>query len=311
MTIQEAHRQLLFALYGLYDNREAANIADLIIEHVTGQRRIDRIVNKQMPVGLAAQKELADMQALLLQHTPVQYVLHEAWFAGLKFYVDDNVLIPRPETEELVQWVVGSWLQVAGCKFQDEANDTSNGQPVTSNLQPVTRLLDIGTGSGCIPIAVKKKWPGWDVHALDISATALQVAQKNAADLQAPITFYETDILNELQWPPLPIFDIIVSNPPYIKNAESAAMRDNVTRFEPHTALFVPDDDALLFYRQIARFALRHLRPNGLLFFEINEAFGAEVCLLLANNGFTGVELQTDMQGKHRMVKAVLPTANA
>ncbi len=306
MTIQEAHRQLLFALYGLYDNREAANIADLVIEHVTGQRRIDRIVNKQMPVGPAAQKELADMQALLLQHTPVQYVLHEAWFADLKFYVDDNVLIPRPESEELVAWVAESQPQVAGCIVKGEANDTRNLQPAT----PI-RLLDIGTGSGCIPIAVKKKRPGWDVHALDISAPALRVAQKNAADLQAPITFYETDILNELQWPPLPIFDIIVSNPPYIKNAESAAMRDNVTRFEPHTALFVPDDDALLFYRQIARFALRYLRANGLLFFEINEAFGDEVCLLLADNGFTGVELKTDMQGKHRMVKAVLPALHA
>jgi len=307
MTIQEAHRQLLFALYDLYDNREAANIADLVVEHVTGQRRIDRIVNKHMPIGPAAQKELAAMQALLLQHTPVQYVLHEAWFAGLKFYVDGNVLIPRPETEELVEWVVGAQSQVSGCKLQDKANDTGNLQPATSNQQTVIRLLDIGTGSGCIPIAVKKKCPGWDVHALDISAPALQVAQKNATDLQTPITFCQADILNELHWPPLPIFDIIVSNPPYIKLSESADMLNNVTRYEPHTALFVPDDDALLFYRQIARFALRHLRPGGLLFFEINEALGAEVCLLLADNGFTGVELKTDMQGKNRMVKAVLP----
>jgi len=221
------------------------------------------------------------------------------------------VLIPRPETEELVEWVVGAQSQVAGCKLQDEANDTGNQQPTTSNRQPVTRLLDIGTGSGCIPIAIKKKCPGWDVHALDISAPALLVAQKNAADLQTPITFYQIDILGELQWPPLPIFDIIVSNPPYITEAESKAMQANVTRYEPHTALFVPDDDALLFYRQIARFALRHLRPEGLLFFEINEAFGAEVCHLLSDNGFTGIELKTDMQGKHRMVKAVLPAVNS
>jgi len=282
MTLQEAHKQLLFQLYELYDDREAANIADLVIEHVTGQRKIDRILNKQMPVSLTQQEELTAYTQQLLLYKPVQYVLHEAWFAGMKLYVDENVLIPRPETEELVNWIVDCRLQIADC-----------------------RLLDIGTGSGCIPIALKKRFSTWDVHALDISAGALGVAKKNAIEQGTEIAFHKADILNEAEWVRLPVFDMIVSNPPYIRNSEAAAMQNNVTRFEPHTSLFVPDEDVLLFHKKIAGFARLHLRENGLLFFEINESLGDEVCSLLSANGFIEVELKKDMQGKDRMVRGM------
>lgn len=280
---------MLLALYNLYDNREAANIADLVIEQVTGLRRIDRIMHKNNPIALPAQQQLAACTQQLLQHTPVQYVLHEAWFAGLPFYVDEHVLIPRPETEELVEWIAALYT------------------PTQNNVQKAVRLLDVGTGSGCIPIALKTKFNSWQVHALDVSAGALQVAQKNATALGAEVHFYQADILNTQYWQALPVFDVIVSNPPYIRQSEEADMRNNVTRFEPHTALFVPDEDALLFYRQITAFAAQHLIPGGRLFFEINESFGAEVCALLAGSGFTGVTLKQDMQDKNRMVMGCKP----
>lgn len=302
MTVQEAYKQLLLQLYDLYNNREAGNIADLAIEHITGLRKIDRILNKQMPVSATAQKQLDTYAQQLLQHTPVQYVLNEAWFAGLKLYVDENVLIPRPETEELVEWIAQSKLPVTSYQSQVSEMGVMPSRAAGSRQPPT--ILDIGTGSGCIPIALKKKFPSWDVHALDVSAGALQVAQKNAAAVQAPITFHLANILDETQWSLLPQFDIIASNPPYIKQSDEATMLRNVTRFEPHTALFVPDEDALLFYKKITDFALLHLHENGLLFFEINESLGAEVCGLLMSKNFTSIELRKDLQGKDRMVKA-------
>jgi len=302
MTIQEAYKQLLLQLYNVYDDREAANIADLVIEHVTNQRRIDRIVNKQMPISPVQQAEIGKYIQQLLQHTPIQYVLHEAWFAGLKFYVDENVLIPRPETEELVEWICS--CQVSSFQLPVIMEDIEIQSPATGNRQPVT-LLDIGTGGGCIPIALKKKFVDWHVHAVDISPGALEVAKKNALRGGTDVAFYLLDILDEAAWQQLPMFNIIVSNPPYIREDEAASMHENVLAFEPHTALFVPDNDALLFYKKIADFALQHLNTNGLLFFEINESLGNDVCAILATKGFGEVELRKDLQGKDRMVKGV------
>lgn len=317
MTIQEAYKQLLYQLYEVYDDREAANIADMVIEHVTAQRRIDRIVNKQMPVSTAQQQEIDIYTQQLLQHKPIQYVLHEAWFAGMKFYVDENVLIPRPETEELVEWIADLGLPVTGYQFPVSAENEANNNiatnktqsPVTGNRQPVT-ILDIGTGSGCIPIALKKRFAEWTVNAVDISAGALEVAKKNAAANNVDVTFTLINILDESAWQQQGMYDVIVSNPPYIKQSESASMHANVLAFEPHTALFVPDDDALLFYKKIADFALQHLNTHGLLFFEINEALGKEVFELLVSKGFKDIELRKDLQGKDRMVKAVYPGRN-
>lgn len=211
--------------------------------------------------------------------------MHEAWFAGMQFYVDENVLIPRPETEELVAWIVQ--------------------EHKTLHLQNV-KILDIGTGSGCIPIALKKQLPTCDIHAADISKGALSTAQKNASTLHAAITFHEVDILDETSRNRLSKFDVVVSNPPYIKQSEEAAMHYNVLKYEPHLALFVPDEDALLFYKAIADFGLQHLTAGGKLFFEINEMLGASVKALLKQKGYSNVEIRKDMQGKDRMVKAIL-----
>jgi release factor glutamine methyltransferase len=284
MTIQDAYKQLMYQLYELYDDREAANIADMVIEHITGLKRIDRIMHKQLLLNKQQEELFVQYSSKLLKQIPVQYVLHEAWFAGLQLYVDENVLIPRPETEELVEWV-----------FEESKKSKVKTQ----------KMLDIGTGSGCIPVALKKKLPAVDMHAIDVSERALVVAQKNAHTQNAGIIFYHADILDKGKWNTLPNFDIIVSNPPYIKQKEKNEMQQNVLAHEPHIALFVPDEDALLFYKIIAEFGLQHLGNDSKLFFEINEAFGKEVCALLSQSGYSNIELRKDLQGKDRMVMAM------
>ncbi len=286
MTIQQAYQQLLFKLYEIYADREAANIADWVIEHVLGQRKIDRIIYKDLPVNAEQEIQLKTFTRELLQHKPVQYVLGEAWFAGMKLYVDENVLIPRPETEELVEWITNnSKFKIQNSKF---------------------RIIDIGTGSGCIAIALKKKLPVAEVYGADISISALLVAEKNAREQETPIQFLPLDFLDTKQWKPLGLFDIIVSNPPYIKKSEEKLMAENVLKYEPPTALFVPDEDPLVFYKALAVFAKTHLTPQGSLYVEINEAAGNVVTELFRNKGFGKVELRQDLQKKDRMVKASL-----
>lgn len=292
MTMQQAYQQLLFQLYELYDDREAANIADLVVEHITGFRKIDRIINKQFPLNEQQHEQLLNFTNELLQHKPVQYVLHEAWFAGMKFYLDENVLIPRPETEELVNWII------------EDLSLTTHYSPLTTHHSSLT-ILDVGTGSGCIPIALKKKLSSAEVHAIDISEQTLNVAKQNAATHNTEVSFHLANMLDKDAWELLPVFDIIVSNPPYVKKDEASAMHQNVLKYEPHLALFVPGEDALIFYKTIAGFGLTHLNKNGKLFFEINESFGKEVCDLLRQYGYTNIELKKDMQGRDRMVKAV------
>lgn len=282
MTIHEAYTGLLLQLYSLYDNREAAAIADMVIEFVTGQRRIDRIMYNDLPVNEYERKKIDELTDRLLLHIPVQYVLGEAWFAGQKFYVDERVLIPRPETEELVNWVI----------------ETERSKLISQ------KVLDVGTGSGCIAVSIKKKLPDSDVIAIDASEGALNVAKRNAENLQADVEFKQLDFLNEQEWSRLDNFDVIVSNPPYVKQSESADMAKHVLEHEPHLALFVPDEDALLFYKKIASFTMKHLNKGGIVFMEINELLGEEVCKLYELQGYK-VELRKDMQGKDRMIKAV------
>ncbi len=217
-----------------------------------------------------------------MQHQPVQYVLHEAWFYGMKLYVDEHVLIPRPETEELVEWML---------------------KDAETNKQPIN-ILDIGTGSGCIPIALKKNMPAAEVWAVDISNEALLVAQRNADTQQTSITFQQADILNKPYPSVLPTFDVIVSNPPYIPLSDKTAMHPNVLQHEPHLALFVANEDPFLFYNAIVDFAQSHLNPGGSLYFEIHEAMGEQVKQLLTQKGFINAQVKKDMQGKDRMVKA-------
>jgi len=299
MTIHEAQQQLLFQLYHLYDNREAANIADWVMEHITGWKKIDRIINKKVPLLPHRIEQLEQYTKELLQHKPVQYVLHDAWFCGMPFYVDEHVLIPRPETEELVEWIV----QEAGSRKPEVGSQKSEEHSGVRLQASDFRLLDIGTGSGCIPIALKKKLPRAQVYSCDISEAALAVAQKNATAQQADIHLLQADFLNRDSWQQLPSVDIIVSNPPYIPQSDEHTMQPNVLEYEPHVALFVPNDDALLFYKAIAEFAQQKLRSGGSIYAEIHEDLGEQTKALFLSKGFTSVEIKKDMQGKDRMVK--------
>jgi release factor glutamine methyltransferase len=270
------------------------------MENVTGLRKIDRIMHKQSPLSPHGVTRLEQYTQELLTHKPVQYVLHEAWFCGMPFYVDENVLIPRPETEELVEWIV----EEAGNRQSAVGNQQQKSSyvlPATSHLT----ILDIGTGSGCIPISLKKKLPQSTIHACDVSEPALAVAAKNAAAQQTAINFIQADFLDAASWPSLPAVDLIVSNPPYIPQTDQHSMLPNVLAYEPHLALFVPDEDPLLFYEAIARFAQQHLLPGGSIFVEIHEDLGEKTKTLFESKGFAA-EVKKDFQGKDRMVKANL-----
>lgn len=282
MTFEEAGQAAKENLYSIYEENEADNIAELLLAHVTQLNRAARLRQKDSMLTGAQQELFTNCLNRLLLYEPVQYVLQEAWFCGHRFLVNSHVLIPRPETEELAYWI-------------------------KTSAKPGARILDIGTGSGCIAIALKKYLPDADVSAIDISPEALEVAQTNAEDLKTEIHFKLTDILDSNQWDfSNENFDIIVSNPPYIKETEKQQMRDNVLLFEPFTALFVQDKDPLIFYRHIILFAKKYLKLHGRLYFEINEALGKEVVALLMKEGFEEIVLKKDMQGKDRMVSAGL-----
>lgn len=283
MNIFQAQQFLSEKLNTVYEYREATTIANWVLEELTGMKKSERLIHKE--------KSLTDEQEFLLkkyctelqQHKPLQYILGYTYFMKMKFFVNENVLIPRPETEELVDWIVQSI---------DDKNKKHS-------------ILDIGTGSGIIPVSIKKNLPAAGVFATDISEGALLIAKKNADTNHANIHFQQADILNENEWTAFSMFDIIVSNPPYIRLLEKDEMDNNVLNYEPHLALFVNDEDPLLFYRKITRFAKQHLNNNGFLYFEINEAFGNETVQLLQENNFCEITLKKDMQGKDRMVKAL------
>ncbi len=282
MTIQAAFAGLVHHIRPVYDNREAANVAHLVMEHITGLGKLDRVVHKDME--LSADQETRYQQALaaLLAHRPVQYITGKSWFYGIELLVNEHVLIPRPETEELVEWIL-----------------------LDHPSKPAWRLLDVGTGSGCIPIALKQQWHAADIWAMDISLSALGIAKQNAALQHTPVRFLHQDVLSPDTSKVLPSLNIIVSNPPYIRESERTSMQQQVTTFEPSIALFVPDQDPLLFYKRIAVLALEKLEAGGKLYFEINEALGKEVTEMLIGKGFEEVRLKQDMFGKDRMVRAI------
>jgi release factor glutamine methyltransferase len=282
MTIQDAGRQLLLQLFRVYEEREAANIADWVMENITGWTKIDRVINKNLPLSALQKDILAAYTADLLAHKPLQYVLREAWFYGMKLYVDENVLIPRPETEELVEWIV---------------------QETPGSKRPA--ILDIGAGSGCIALGLKKSLPQASVYGCDISAGALSVARRNAAAQQLDITLQQLDFLSQPSWQALPVFDIIVSNPPYIPVRDKATMAANVLSHEPHLALFVANNNPLQYYKAIAAFAQQHLAPGGAVYLEIYEEAGNTVLALFREAGFAHTVLRKDLQEKNRMIKAI------
>ena len=283
MTVQQATYFLLNQLRSIYSEGEASSMTDWVMEKITGSMKTERMLYKNELLQPDEVKKLEEITSRLLNHEPVQYVLNEAWFCGLKFYVDQHVLIPRPETEELVEWIISN------CKF-----------PVDT-----LSILDIGTGSGCIPVSLKRRIRKAEVWSCDVSSPALAVAKKNAESLGTEIKLLQLDFLDQKSWSQLPSFDTIVSNPPYIPEKDKHEMQPNVLNYEPHTALFVPDNDSLRFYKAIAAFGKTHLNPGGTIFFEIHENLGEAVSTLLRSQGYL-TELKKDMQQKDRMLKAYL-----
>ncbi|MEZ5044254.1 MAG: peptide chain release factor N(5)-glutamine methyltransferase [Saprospiraceae bacterium] len=275
MNSSEAYREFIKTLQPEIEEREAKSIARIVFEdvfHIYSSSSTAVFTTEQAEV-------LQKMADRLKKQEPLQHILGVADFFGLKFKVSPAVLIPRPETEELVDWIL-------------EIGKHENW--VTG--------LDIGTGSGCIPIVLQSKRPDWQLSGLDVSKEALAMAQLNADNNKVDITWLNVDILQEASWPQLGTFDFIVSNPPYIPHQERALMPAQVLDYEPTIALFVDDEDPLLFYREIGRFALRHLKAGGYLFFELNEFNAEKVVELLTEQGYEHIQLQQDLQGKNRML---------
>ncbi len=302
MQIKQYRSQFIQALSAIYDEGEAESFFYLILEEKKQLKRIDLALQPDL---VFSEEEISIWNAILEQlklEIPVQYLLGKTHFYGLEFEVNENVLIPRPETEELVEWIVQSQkLEVRSEKLE------VGSQKLESNK---LKILDIGTGSGCIAISLAKNIPNAEVFAIDVSEKALATAQKNAVMNQVEVYFIKTDILNINDLEELPTsnfqlptqFDIIVSNPPYVRNLEKEEIKKNVLDNEPHLALFVEDDNALIFYRKIAELAQKNLSPNGQLYFEINQYLGKEMISLLESMNFKNVELRKDIYGNDRMV---------
>ncbi|NTS40503.1 peptide chain release factor N(5)-glutamine methyltransferase [Flavisolibacter sp. BT320] len=297
MKIGEAKQMLQQALEKIYDSSESSNIAQLLLEENTGYSGSEMLLKKDEALLPEKEEKLHQQLQRLLTHEPLHYVLNKAWFYGMELYVDKAVLIPRPETEELVHWIVSD-VKASGLPVFDK-------NPLQADATTQLKILDIGTGSGCIALALKKEIPKAEVWGCDVSEEALNVARRNGSALHIRVDFQGINFLDASQQASLPTVNIIVSNPPYIPLQDKATMQPNVVDFEPHTALFVPDNDALLFYKAIAAFAKKRLYPNGTIYLEIHEALGAAVVELFQSEGFASVELKKDMQGKERMVKVV------
>lgn len=261
-----------------YEPQEANGLARIIFCDIIGQSNVDYYLCKDIDLSGNEEEKVKSILQRLEKYEPIQYIEGKKYFSGREFFVRQGVLIPRPETEELVE------LAAQACK-------------------PNAKILDIGTGSGCIAISLSKKLPEAEVHAWDISEVALEVAKQNNEQLSASVHFEQHDILT-FQATGEEAFDLIISNPPYIAESEKAEMEPNVLAWEPSIALFVPDNDPLLFYRRIGELALRMLTPNGKLFFEINRAYGDATKQLLCNQGYKNIHIQKDLSGNDRFVYA-------
>ncbi len=281
MRLNEIKQALKKQLAGQFESVELGPILSILIEHVTGWDQVQQVLHKDDLISAAQALAFETAATALLAGRPIQYITGKTWFMGEPYIVNDQVLIPRPETEELVDWVI----EYAAIKGK------------------ALRILDIGTGSGCIAIALKKALPEAIVSAIDISTSAIKIAAANAAVLKADIELIALDILNTAFLPDQ--YDVIVSNPPYIPMQEMKNMELQVTDHEPNIALFVPDEDPLVFYKAIARLAKLHLSTNGQLFFEIHYDQGDAMIKLLDEMHFHA-ELRTDLFGKDRMIRASL-----
>ena len=280
MELKAFKNEFVTSLSLIYDEAEAEQLFYIALEEVLGWKRVDFIMKTPFQLDQEKASEFENVLKELISEKPIQYIFNKAYFYGLDFYVNENTLIPRQETEELVEWIL---------------------KTIAENPTKTWRILDIGTGSGCIPITIAKMAKNVEVTTLDVSDKAIEVAKKNAQDLGVNISFInqsilETEVLNS--------YDIIVSNPPYVRNLEKVEIKNNVLIHEPHLALFVEDDDPLIFYRKIVSLAEKSLSQNGYLFFEINQYLGKETFDLF-NKHFTNVELRKDFVGNNRMIRGM------
>ena len=281
MKLKAYRANFLDQLTPLYDSMEAERFFTITLENLKGWQRIDVALNPDTELTADEVVKWDAVLEALKKQRPIQYIFGSTYFYGLELKVNENTLIPRPETEELVEWIIHE--------------NTDKGK---------INILDIGTGSGCIAIALAKNLPDAVVYAIDVSPEALQVAESNAKTNDANVIFWQKDILSTEE---LPLqFDVIVSNPPYVRNLEKQEIKSNVLNYEPHLALFVEDDDALLFYRKIAVLAQKELTPDGKLYFEINQYLGKETTRMLQDYHYKNIELKKDLYGNDRMVGAIL-----
>jgi release factor glutamine methyltransferase len=299
MLFKEYRSTFLEELSSLYDEKEIESFFYIILECFHNKKRIDLALNPAMEMDAMELLRWESVLADLKKQKPIQYILGETEFYGLPFLVNENTLIPRPETEELVEWILS------------DVDYNEGLRQAQSDKSAKLNVLDIGTGSGCIAISMAKNLQNAQVFAIDVSEKALATAKENASINKVEVNFINVDILNvnelsELQTSNLKLetsFDIIVSNPPYVRNLEKEKIKSNVLEFEPHLALFVDDNDALLFYRKIAQLAKKNLSENGKLYFEINQYLGKETVALLEHLGFQNIELRKDIYGNDRMIK--------
>ena len=284
MTIKELKLYFINQLTSIHESDEIESFFFIIAEYLHNLKRIDTAIQSDLEILDIDFEKWKAIIADLQKEKPIQYITGEAWFYGLALEVNENTLIPRPETEELVEWIL----------------DTQKDKAKSRTLS----ILDIGTGTGCIPITIKSNLPEANVAAIDVSEKALETAKRNAKSNKVDVHFMLKNILEtenlEQQ------FDVIVSNPPYVRNLEKLEIKKNVLDYEPHLALFVEDDDALLFYRKIAQLALKNLTSDGSLFFEINQYLGPETVQMLENLGFNNIELRQDFKGNDRMIACTL-----
>ena len=271
----------------IYGNNEVDSFFNILIDYYLNLKRITLVMQPEYTISKEEEQPLFEALSRLKLEEPIQYILGETEFFGLVFKVNQNTLIPRPETEELVQWIIEDYKD---------------------NLEQI-KILDIGTGTGCIPISLAKNLPKAKVKALDISTKALEVAKQNAELNAAEVDFIEQNILDtyhtELDSASQK-FDVIVSNPPYVRELEKAEMKGNVLKHEPELALFVDNTNPLIFYKAITEFATHSLKAGGTLYFEINQYLGAEMIQLLEDFNFKDIELKKDMFGNNRMIKAIM-----
>jgi len=281
MNWKEILANFTIKLEPLYTKSECRLLFFMLTEHFWEMDKLALTLDANIEITLLQQQQISDSTRFLLENKPIQYIIGKAWFYDLELLVNENTLIPRPETEELVEWII----ETVGNDFKGS-------------------ILDIGTGSGCIPLALANQLKPAHVWATDVSEKALAVAKNNNEKLGLSVHFLKHDILHNKDWNENKL-DVIVSNPPYITQNEKSLMQPNVLDYEPHLALFVEQDDVLQFYREIAGFAKMHLKEKGSLFFELNEFSASAVIEMLEKKGFLEITVKKDISGKERMLRCI------